>query len=189
MKKYFTALIIIFALAACVAPPLEDMNKAQDAVTRAENDADAVMYAPNTLIRAREALTNMQSEADAKRYDAAKNYAAEAIANAERALVEGKAGAARVRDEAANLINSLSGPLAETSSAVNAAKEVQNIQLDFDLLSQDMDTAERTYSDAQQSLQANAYREAITRAEAVRSLLSDINTRLSEAAQATSRKQ
>jgi hypothetical protein len=114
MKKlyFICTLFVITALSSCVTPPLEEMNKAQDAVIRAENDVDAVTYASDTIVRAREALTKMQSEANAKRYDAAKNLAAEAINLAERAITEGKAGLAQARDEATNLISSLKGPLA-----------------------------------------------------------------------------
>ena len=192
MKKFFVLppAIIIFSLilAACSLPPTEEMNRALDAVTRAENDANAVAYAPNALIRAREALTRMQSEADAKRYDAAKNHAFEAISNAERAIADGKTGLARARDEAMSLINSLSGPLAETAGAINAARQVQNIQLDLDALSRDMGFARRTYDDARQSFQDDNYMDAIARAQAVRSILSGINARINEAAQATTRK-
>jgi hypothetical protein len=66
---------------------------------------------------------------------------------------------------------------------------VRNIQVDFDSLSEDMDFANKTYDDAQQSLQANSYKDAFTKARAVRSVISSVNTRLNEAAQIVSRKQ
>ena len=138
---------------------------------------------------ARDALTRMQSEADSKRYDAAKTYAAEAVSNAEKAIADGKTGVARAREEAAGLVNSLSGPLAETSSALNATREVKNIKLDFDTLSGDMDSARKTYSDAQQSLAANNYGDAVSKGQNVRSALSGINAKITEATLAASRKQ
>jgi len=193
MKNMIITFVVLFvlglALSACATPPTEEMNKAQDAVIRAESDADAVAYAGNTLVRARDALTRMQSEADAKRYDEAKNYAAEAVSFAERAIADGKAGAARAMDEAANLISGLSDPLEETSSALDAAREVQDIQLDFDSVSQEMNLAQQTYDDALQSFQNDDYKDAIDKGQTVRSLLSDVNSELSQAAQATSRKQ
>ena len=181
--------VLALILAACATPPTEDMNRAQDAVTRAENDADAVAYAPNSLIRARDALTRMQSEADAKRYDSAKSYASEAISNAETAIADGQAGAARAREEAANLVNGLSVPLAETTNALNTAREADDINLDYNALSGDLDTAHRTYDDAQQSLGANDYPDAIAKGQNVRSILTDINSSINNAAQAASRKQ
>ena len=193
MKKLIIILPVILAcglfMAACAKPPTDDMNKANDAVTRAENDADAVTYAGDTVARARDALTKMQSEADAKRYDSAKNYAADAVSNAEKAIADGKAAAARARDEAASLISSLSGPLAETSNSIDAARNVKNIKLDFDSLSKDMDTARQTYSDAQQALAANNFKDAVTRGQSVRSLLSGINSQITDATLAASRKQ
>ena len=186
----FSAIFVFgLALSACAAPPTEEMSKAQDAVIMAESDADAVAYAGNTLIRARDALTRMQSEADAKRYDAAKNFAAEAVTYAEKAVADGKTGAARAMDEAANLISGLSGPLAETSSAIDTAKKVQDIQLDFDSISQEMNLAQQTYDDALQSFQTDDYKDVIDKGQTVRSMLSDINSELSQAAMTTSRKQ
>ena len=193
MKKFnniFPAILgLALILAACAKPPVEEMNRAHDAVIRAENDADAVNYAGTTLIRARDALSRMQSEADAKRYDAAKNYAAEAVSAAEKAIADGKTGAVRAREEAAFLLNSLPGQLAETSSALDAARQVRNIDLNFDTLSGDMDLAYRTYDDARENLTANNYRDAVSKGQSVRSLLAGINAKISEAAQATSRKQ
>ena len=193
MKTSFTiTLSVVFlalAFAACSAPPVEDMQKAQDAVIRAESDADAVAYAGNSIVRARDALTRMQNEAEAKRYDAAKNYAAEAISNAEQAISDGRAGASRAMDDAANLINSLSGPLAETAGALNAARSVEGIQLDFNSLARDLSTAQSTYDEAWQSFNADNYRDAIDKGQAVRSMLADINARITDAAIVTSRKQ
>ena len=193
MKKihlnFTLPVVLVLILASCAMPPTEEMNRAQDAVTKAENDADAVSYAGSTLIRARDALTRMQSEANAKRYDAAKNLAAEAISNAEKAVTDGKAAAARAKEEAANLVGSLAGPLAETASALNAARQINNLSLDFNALSGEMDSARRSYNDAQQSLSTNNYQDAIAKGQTVRSLLSDINASLTGAAQAVSRKQ
>jgi hypothetical protein len=192
MKKFIVMSTAVFifgwVLAACATPPTNEMNRATDAVTRAENDADAVTYAPNTLIRAREDLARMQSEADAKRYDAAKNYAAEAINEAERAIVEGRAGALRARDEAVNLINNVGNLQTETTNALNTARQVSGLQLDFDSLSWDLDAAGRLYDEARQSLQANNYPDTIARAGNARSIFSDINTRITGAAQDSSRK-
>lgn len=192
MKRYcfsfFAVFVLGLILAACAVPPTDEMNKAQDAVIRAENDADAVTYAPNTLIHARDALTRMQSEADAKRYDEAKRFAAEAVSGAEKAIADGKTGAERTRQEAANLIAGLEGPLAETARALDLAWEVENIQLDFGALMQDMDTARGTYDSAAQDLRANNYVDAVTKAETVRSVLAGINSAITGAAQATSRK-
>ena len=193
MKKFYFGLVAVLffmvVLAACSSPPTEEINMANDAITRAENDANAVTYAPNILLRARDFLTRMETEVNAKRYDAAKNFAAEAISNAERAISEGNAAAERAKEEAANLINSLAAPLNETSNAVVAANDIEGIDLDFDTLQDILDSTQQTYNDARENLTANNFQDAIADGQTVRSSLSDINTQLTEAAQATSRKQ
>jgi len=188
MKRIVVTLFVVFilGLGACATPPAEEMKKAQDAVILAESDADAVTYAGNILVRARDALTRMQNEADAKRYWEAKNFAAEAISLAERAISEGRSAAARALNEAANLIGSLSGPLAETSNALETAKDMQ---LEFGSLSQDLDAAQQTYDDALSHFDDDNYRDAASKGETVRVMLSDINQKLTQEVQATSRKQ
>jgi hypothetical protein len=191
MKKiiYSFTVVFILVLSACASPPTEEMQRAQDAVIMAESDVDAVTYAGNSIIRARDALTRMQSEADSKRYGAAKEFAAEAINNAERAIAEGQSVKERSRAEAAVLLDSLQNLLAETSNALNNARGVPNILLDFDALTQDMDEVRITYDEARQSFQAGNNPDAIAKGQAVRSLLSDINSRVNNAAFATSEKQ
>ncbi|GHU89857.1 hypothetical protein FACS189476_09340 [Spirochaetia bacterium] len=194
MKKFNVSLLICAALAAalalsaCAKPPTEEMEAAAAAVTRAENDADAVTYAANGLARAREALNRMQVEADSKKYDAAKNYAAEAVSAAEKAIADGKAGAARARDEATSLVNSVKDSLAETEKSINAAQGVKNIMLDFNAIDQDFDTAKVTTSQAEQSLTGANYQDALDKGRTARGLLSDINGKISGAATSASRK-
>jgi len=175
-------------MAACATPPVEEMDRAHDAVIRAESDPNAVNYAGNLLVLARDALTRMQNEADARRFDAARNFAAEAINLAERAITEGGAGAARARIEAENLLNLLGGPLAETTNAVNAAQQAGNLDLDFNALAEDLELARRSYNNGRQSFAANNYNDAITLGQNARSLLLDINGRLNEAVQLAGRK-
>ena len=200
MKKLTNVYTVVFAvifmlglfgliiLSSCVTPPLEEMNRALDAVTRAENNADAVTYAPDLLIRARNALVQMQNEADARRFDAARDLAAEAISNAERAIADGRTAAALIRNEARDLIDGLAEPLDETAIALNAARMRGNLMLNIDPLYDDMDLARRNYNEAVQDLSAERFQDAIARGQTVRPLLSNINSRLSGAAQAISRK-
>jgi hypothetical protein len=192
MKKLFviSPSILIFGwfLASCATPPIDDMNRAQEAVTRAENDADTVAYASHTLLQARDALARMQSEADARRFDAARNHANEAISLAERAIADGRAGASRARGEAENILREIGQLLTETSSAIAAAEQVPNILLDFDSISREMNLARQAYGEAQQSFEAGNYRDVISRGQIIRSILSDINARITEAVLATSRK-
>ncbi|HCC37833.1 MAG TPA: hypothetical protein DEQ14_09580 [Treponema sp.] len=190
MKKIkFFCVIVVLALigASCAKPPTEEMNSAIEAVTRAENDADAVLYAGNSLARARSALTRMQAEADSKRYDAAKTYAAEAIAAADKAMADGRAGAIRARTEAETLVSGLRPAVTETDKGIQAAKSA-GLSLNFDTLSRDFDTARQNVTQAENALAGNNYQDALDRGRSAQSGLSDINQRLSSAVMAVSRK-
>ncbi|MCL2380615.1 MAG: DUF4398 domain-containing protein [Treponema sp.] len=192
MKKHCGIVAAVFVLmavmTACARPPVEEMNMAHDAVIRAENDVNAVNYAGNTLIRARDILTRMQSEADARRFDEARNFAAEAIRLAELAIAEGRSGAAWARDDAVNLLDSLGAQLAETTNALNAAGQAGVLNVDFDALSRDLYSARLNYDNARQNLAVSNYGDAIANGQGARFLLGHINGRLNEAAQLALRK-
>jgi hypothetical protein len=193
MKKRLVVMLFAtfafgFLAVACATPPTEEMNAAHDAVIRAENNANAVTYASNTLIRARDALTRMQSEADARRFDAALNFSAEAISLADRAIAEGNAAAALAREEAAHLLDSLGVPLAQTTDAFNAAEQARVLDLDYDALALDLLTARENYYNAQRNFEENNYRDAIIQGQNARVILSDINADMNRAAQLAVRK-
>jgi hypothetical protein len=189
VRTLILALLALSLLAAgCAKPPTEEMENAASAVTRAENDPDAITYAASTLNRARDALTRMRSEAEAKRYDAAKSYAAEAVSAAEKAIADGRAAAARVREEASTLLDQVKTTLEETGKSLDKARNVRNIGLDFDTLDQDYDNAQRTAAQAEVSLAGNDSQDSIEKSRTARAILSGIDTRVAGAAVSVSRK-
>jgi hypothetical protein len=171
--------------AGCAKPPVEEMDAALSAVTRAENDPDAAAYAGNTLIRARDALASMRTAAEAKQYDSARTYAAEAVNAAEKAVTDGRAAAERAREEVAALTALLPEAFAETDRAVKAA-EGKNI--DLAAISRDLEAARRMMDQAVVAEAGGNYREALEKGQAARSALGDIRAKLSAAAMAVSRK-
>jgi hypothetical protein len=187
LSFFFIAGAVLLA-GACAKPPTEEMDAATAAVTRAENDADAVSYAGNTLARAREALNRMSVEADSKRYDTAKSFAAEATSAADKAVSDGRAGAARAREEAARLITLVRSGISETGDAIQAARSSGKVGLDYGLIDRDFETVRRAADQAEISLAGNNYQEALERGRSARAGLSDINQKLSTAATAASRK-
>ena len=179
---FFGSLALILGLGSCKFPPTEEMNRAFDAVMRADNDYDAVTYAPNTLARAREALGRMQMEADLKRFDEARSLAAEAVNLAERAIAEGKTGAVRARDEAANLLAIVGRELTETEAELEAAKNAGGLELDVASLEQDLAAAKGGYGDANECLTEEEYLDAIAKADSIRPVLADIRACINDAA-------
>jgi hypothetical protein len=187
LTVFIAGLLVLACIAGCAKPPVEEMNNAREAVTRAENDADAALYAGNSLARARDALDRMQAEADSKRYDAAKTYAAEAVTAADKAVADGRAGAARAREEAAVLIAGLGPAIAETEQGLRAARSA-NLELDFTVLDQDLSAARQNADQAETALTGNQYQDAMEKGRNARAGLSDINQKLATAATAVSRK-
>jgi hypothetical protein len=181
-------LLLTALISGCAKPPVEEMENAEAALARAENDPDAVTYGNASIIRARDARTNMRAEAAAKRYDAAKTYAQDVISSAERAIADGKTGAQRSRDEAAASLNGAQTSLGETQKNIDAAKEVKGLQLDFDGVDGDYASARSQADQAQSSLNAADYKGSLEKSQSARSLLGDINARISQASIATSRK-
>ena len=186
MKPVKTILICIAVTAAvlvsgCAKPPVEEMNQAAEAVARAEKDINAVTHAPNSVTRARDSLARMYSEAESKRYDAARSFAAEAISAANRAIEEGRAGAERVREEANLLVSELRPLIAETEQGLDAAKAA-GLPLDFDTLNNEYNGAVEKAGQAQSSLNAGRYQDCIEQGRAARSDLNGINRQLASTA-------
>ncbi|MDR3020228.1 MAG: DUF4398 domain-containing protein [Treponema sp.] len=180
LKLFFVLCIVLAVVTACAKPPLAEMDAAREAVFRAENDADAVLYGSSSLTRAREALRRMQTEADSKRYDAAKTHAAEAIAAAERAILDGRSGASRAKTEADNLISGLRDEIDETSRNVSGARYSQ-LDLDYEALDRDIVNAHELTDKAEIDQLSGRHLDALDKARDVRAGLSDINQRVSNA--------
>jgi hypothetical protein len=175
-------------LGACAKPPTAEMEAAEAAVTRAENDPDAAAYAENSLSRARNALSRARTEMSAKRYDAAKSYAAEAVSVAEKAVSDGRTAAARSREEANSLLVQVKRLLDETVAALENAKKVPRVQLDFPALTNGIDSARGDISQAEAAYNSNRLRESMEKSRSARSVLGDIQNRISEGARESGRK-
>jgi vacuolar-type H+-ATPase subunit D/Vma8 len=174
LRIFLISFIILSLVIGCAKPPTEEMDSAKEAVFKAQNDANAVQYASGTLTRAQNSLRLMQSEADAKRYDAARTHAAEAIAAAERAITEGKAAAERVALESSALISSLRSEIDDTARNIATARYA-NLDLDYAALDRriaaDHDKTDQAVADQA----AGRYQAALDTAREVRSDLFDIN--------------
>jgi hypothetical protein len=183
-----TALALLAFLGGCAKPPTAEMEAAEAALALAESDSDAVAYGGSSIIRARDAVDSMKTEAAAKRYDSAKTFAQDAVTAAERAIADGRTGAQRARDEAASLLGNLRTDLGETQKNIDAAKGVRGIELDFDSIDGDYDGAKNQADQSQTALSGADYRGSIAKSQSARATLGNINTRISQASIATSRK-
>jgi hypothetical protein len=180
-------LVSLALMTGCSGPPTEEMNAAEEAVARAENDPDAVSYSGNLIALAKESLELMYEEADLKNYDAAINYANNAINFAERAINEGSGQAWLKKNEATTIMSSLGAQILETEQRIETAKAA-NLPLDFNSIDSDFYTAQRTYDQARSAMNGSRYQEAIFLSNNVRASLNAVNQKLGNAAMAVSRK-
>jgi len=180
VKFVFIVCIVAALVFGCAKPPIAEMDSAKEAVFKAENDENAVVYASGTLARAKDSLRRMQVEADSKRYDAAKTHAAEAKTQAEKAIADGKAAAARAKDESASLVSGLRAELDETRRNINGARYSQ-LNLDYDSLNRDYNSASDTTDQAEVDETQGKYNDALEKGRRVRATLSDINQKISYA--------
>ena len=187
VKHFFFLFIVLFFILGCAHPPEEEMQNAREAVFRAENDANAVQYAGQTLSRARDAIRSMDAEAESKRFDSAKTFAAEAIAAAERAVAEGRTGADRTRTEsdmaraeADSLVSGLRAEIEQTSSNI-ASAQYARVALDYDSLDRSIINAHNTTDRAEADQAAGRYQQAADNARAVRLDLANINQMIANA--------
>jgi hypothetical protein len=180
-------LIGVMLITACAKPPTEEMEAARTAVARAENDPDVAVYAVSTLARAREALSNMEAEALAKRYDTARNYASEAVTNADKAISDARTTMTRARDDSANALNALRNAITETDSTIAQGKR-SRLSLDWDQIDRDFAGAMTVAGEAEAAAAANYYRNVVERANTARTALGAITAQISGASLAVTRK-
>lgn len=194
MKRYgpvFLALItilVIFAVAACAKPPTDEMARATDAVTRAQNEPNVGTYAANSLRLAEDALRRMNEAAANKKYDEAKALAIDAANLADRAISEAKDAETQVKLDASNMIATVKSAITEAEQALANARKVKNINLNTNAIVFEIDNAKKLNQDAEAALARAAHKEALDKATNARSSVSSAMGLISEAARESSKK-
>jgi hypothetical protein len=187
-KMVFLSLAATLVFASCAKPPVEEMEAATAAVTRAENDPDAKLYAQNSIVRARDSLNNMRAEAEQKHYPQALQLAKDTVELAERAITDGKNAAARLHDEAAAAVRAMENAITETQTTIENARAQRLRGVNFTQIDSDWTAAQLTADQTRIANSGNRYREAIDGSQTVRNQLSNISATISQAAQTLSRK-
>lgn len=187
VKLIYIFCVVLVLVLGCAKPPLAEMESAREAVFRAEADPDAVLYAGGSISRAKDSLKRMQAEADSKRYDAAKTHAADAITAAEKAIADGKAAAVRAKSESEALVGGLRPAIEEAERNLNGAR-YSNLRLNYNELSRDLDTASDTVDQAETDFLEGKYQDAINKGRTARSIIGDVNEKISLASTSVSKK-
>jgi len=178
--SYIFFIVLVFAV-GCAKPPIAEMERAREAVFKAENDENAVLYAPGTLARARDAIKRMETEADSKNYDAARNHAAEAVSAAEKAINDGRNSAQKAVTETDSLITGLRDEINETTKNVASARYSQ-LALDYDAIDNTIVNAHNTADQAEVDQAMGKNQDAREKARLVRADLNAINQKIANAA-------
>jgi len=181
LKLIYIFCIILVLVLGCAKPPAEEMQRAREAVFKAENDQNAVQYASDTLARARDAIKRMETEADSKNYENAKTSAAEAIAAAEKAINDGKVNAQRSGEEAKSLLSGLRTEIDETTRNVASARYSQ-LALDYNAIDKSIVNAHNMTDQAEVDQTMGRNQDALDKAKAVRANLNEINQKVAGAA-------
>lgn len=186
-----TAVFAIVAVAlavSCAKPPVAEMEAANQALTKAEADADARLYAPDSLTKARDLIARMKAGSDEKRYDDARTLAAEAVVAAEKAIQDGVSGKAKAKSDATSIIATVKATLAEVQQAFAAARKVRGIKLDAGAVDSGLKEATATLAGAESDNAKADYKAAISKAQNARSSLAALQKLVTDAVQAASRK-
>jgi hypothetical protein len=183
----FVALSIL-VIGSCAKAPLAEMEAANAAFTKADADADAKAYAPESLSKAKDIVSRMKTESDAKRYDAARSLAKEATEASEKAMRDGSAAKLKAKDDSGAAVKAAKDALAEVRKAFAAAKGVRRIKLDVKAVDQDVQDAAKGISAAEGDVSKSDYRAALAKAQTARTKLADVQQRISEAVRAATAK-
>jgi hypothetical protein len=175
------------------------MNAANAAVQKAENDDDVPVYAADQLARAKQLQGTMQTEADAKRYDSAKDYAQQTVDAANKAINDAKTGAdaaqnAKAAQESAlaqaknnwdAASKAMDRDLADTQEAIKGIKSIKHVNIDMAKLDSDFAAAQALAKTARDLAASGQYENAVAKTRDVRTALADIQKTISAASLTT----
>ena len=186
-KPVFAALLIL-GLFACAKPPQAEIDAAKAAVAKAAANSDVVTYAPELLARAQDALSRMQAELTAKKYDKVKTLALEASAAAEKAITEAVANKQKVKADAAALIAAMKKAIPDAEKTIAAAKRIPRTGLDFAALARAIAGARSSLTAAEADQANGNFMAAFNKASAVQTALADGERTVATAVQAATKR-
>jgi len=193
MKKVLMCGVLMIAgmllvFTGCSGPPTEEIEAAESALERAEEDPDVRRYAQESLVRARNLVDRMRAAAGDEEYDSARSLAEEAVAAAEKAIDDAAAAKEQAEDDASSAISAAKTLLGEVERSLLAARGVRGILLDVSATQEDVDEAEQTISAAENDFADAAYAEALSKAREARAALADIQSKIADLVQAATRR-
>ena len=184
----FALSMVLLLIIACAKPPTEEIEAAESALARAEADADAREYAPESLVRAQNLVDRMRAAVDAEDYDLARNLAQDAVAAAGKAITDGAAAKETARNNASAAISGAKSLFTEVENSLSGAKNVSGISLDISAIEKDISAAAQIISAAENDFANADYATAQSKAKDAQSALADIQRYIADAVQKVTRR-
>jgi hypothetical protein len=167
--RLLASCLALAAICSCAQPPQQQIDAARAAVQAAERDPDVVLYAPDSLRAAQEALNALDAELQAqsrrstlgRSYDATKDLARRASQAAASATASAQAAKQQVARQAAALVDELNAAVPDLESKLWAARRVKGISLKaLAPLASLPEQARAVVEDAQRDIEAGSFAEA-----------------------------
>ncbi len=169
------ALLVAALLVGCAKPPQAEIDAAKNALSTAAASEDVKTYAPESLSSAREAASALEAEvtiqdekfALTRKYDRAKQLAADAQAAAQRAVADAQAAKERARNEASQLIADVRQAVADVKGMLDSMPKGKGTAADIAAIRSDVDGAESALTMADSTFAEGDFLDAKAQAEAV----------------------
>ena len=180
--------IAILGLLACAKPPQAEIDAANAALTEAKN-AEAEIYAPDSLKAAQTAIADMQAELDVQQgkfalfrsYEKAKELANAAKQAGEKAKSDAEAKKQQVKAEAETLMNEVKTALNEANDLMKKAPKGKGSKADIEALQADLGTVQPMIDQAQASFDAGKFMDAKTKLEEAKAKVSSVKDAINQA--------
>lgn len=186
--RFFFLFVAIVGLMACAKPPQAEIDAVNAALDEAKN-AEAEIYAPDSLKAAQDAISAMQAELDVQNgkfalfrsYEKAKELANAAKDAAVKAKDDAAANKEQVKSEAETLMNEVQTALTEANDLMKKAPKGKGSQADLAALQADLDTVQPMIDEAKASFDGGKFMDAKTKLEEAKAKVSSVKDAITNA--------
>ncbi len=170
--RFFVLAVATLGLLACAKPPQTEIDGANAALQDAKN-AEAEIYAPESLKAAEDALSQMQAELDAQQgkfalfrtYEKAKELANAAVEASKKAVDDANAKKEQVKAEVETKLGEAATALAEAQDLMKKAPKGKGTKEDLAALEADLGTVQPTIDEAKAAFDNGKYMDAKNKLE------------------------
>lgn len=180
--------VVIVGLLACAKPPQAEIDAANAALDEAKN-AEAEIYALDSLKAAQNALAEMQAELDVQNgkfalfrsYEKAKELANAAKDAAVKAKDDAAAKKEQVKAEAETLMGEVQTALTEARDLMKKAPKGKGSQADLAALQADLDAVQPMMDEAKASFDGGKFMDAKTKLEEAKAKVNAVKDAINNA--------